>query len=483
MSTYDPNNPSGGYVSGNVFAEQPRDLVPITFDLGKGTIRNIRPSDDYLIKMSNVAKSVSPNVGLVIVSGGQPSRSSVIRKSGGRSATRFNGLQLRTGSTRHDVGIHGDANTSDLALTVNGKRVSPSQRPDLYTKFIESSAQAGFSGIGHYPWGIHVGGGTPAFWGPDRTSATANSTFREAYERGRGAMGNPLIAASAISPSDRDILVRTVYGEAAGEGSDGQAAVAHVILNRINDSRWGNDVRSVAKAGNASGYHQFSTWNPANRGGNNLAVTLSSDSEAYKTTAEVVDNVLQGRIPDNTNGSVYYYSPAGMPNGAPPSWWNNAVAEKGTFQQIGGHRFAGRTNGQGERIIRQPPAEKRIVTERVAIPESQWTDQQFAEVRNSGVAPTKLVQKEVTVLAATDNTYSRDDTPTGNQPQRRATQQTQRAEQQDEAFNTFRQYSRTRSLQALQTSQQTTAQALQKRGNNFFSPFAQQETPGEVQVI
>jgi conjugal transfer mating pair stabilization protein TraG len=55
-----------------------------------------------------------------------------------------------------------------------------------------------------------------------------------------------------ISVSDRDTLIRTVIGEAAGEGELGQAAVAHVILNRAMDGNFPgkNSITGVAKLTN-----------------------------------------------------------------------------------------------------------------------------------------------------------------------------------------------------------------------------------------
>ena len=59
---------------------------------------------------------------------------------------------------------------------------------------------------------------------------------------------------------DRDILTRTLWGEARGESLAGQIAVAWTIRNRVNDGK--------AKSGWGEGYacvclkpYQFSCWN------------------------------------------------------------------------------------------------------------------------------------------------------------------------------------------------------------------------------
>lgn len=59
---------------------------------------------------------------------------------------------------------------------------------------------------------------------------------------------------------DRDILARTLWGEARGEGLAGQIAVAWTIRNRVNDGKakswWGEGYAGVCQAP-----YQFSCWN------------------------------------------------------------------------------------------------------------------------------------------------------------------------------------------------------------------------------
>ena len=44
---------------------------------------------------------------------------------------------------------------------------------------------------------------------------------------------------------DFEALFRTVVGEAVGEGTQGQIAVAWVIRNRVRDPRWPNTIHDV----------------------------------------------------------------------------------------------------------------------------------------------------------------------------------------------------------------------------------------------
>ncbi len=99
---------------------------------------------------------------------------------------------------------------------------------------------------------------------------------------------------------DRDLIIRTVLAEAGPNASaNEQAAVAHVILNRL-------------KVGSAGGYadnvsgvlHQrngFESW--ANKKGQNYPMQYGPNSPAYPAAAKVVDGVLSGSIADPTGGA------------------------------------------------------------------------------------------------------------------------------------------------------------------------------------
>ena len=63
-----------------------------------------------------------------------------------------------------------------------------------------------------------------------------------------------------VSEKDRDILARTLFGEARGEGLVGQIAVAWTIRNRVEDGKakswWGEGYAGVCLKP-----YQFSCWN------------------------------------------------------------------------------------------------------------------------------------------------------------------------------------------------------------------------------
>lgn len=148
-----------------------------------------------------------------------------------------------------------------------------------------------------------------------------------------------------LHPYERDIMVRTIIGEAANEGVIGQAAVAHTIRNRVMDKRWGDDPAEVSLQ-----FKQFSTWNDG-AGGNSLPTKYNPGDALYDRVAGIVDDVWSGRTPDMTGGATYYYSPAGMDalvdSGAQsnriPNWLAQENADRGAPPAtIGGQIFTGR---------------------------------------------------------------------------------------------------------------------------------------------
>jgi hypothetical protein len=151
--------------------------------------------------------------------------------------------------------------------------------------------------------------------------------------------------------ADIDAVTRTMLGEAAGEGADGLAAVAHVLVNRLENGGYGSSLYKVAHAPK-----QFSAWNSGALGGNNL-VNMSADDPRYQEARAIAEQVLNGQLQDNTGGAVNYFAPAGMTGkkgtrkGAPS--WADDMAYTTT---IGGHQFYSDDSAAGaaERMARGP---------------------------------------------------------------------------------------------------------------------------------
>ncbi len=148
--------------------------------------------------------------------------------------------------------------------------------------------------------------------------------------------------------NQRDIAIRTILGEAANESPMGQAAVAHVLMNRARDPRWPATVGEVALQP-----QQFSAWN-SGAGGNDLVRRYGPESDPYQRVGMIYDAVASGQISDPTSGATHYYSPAGMQalvdQGAQSNLLPNWLTQENQRRQvapttIGGHIFTGQATG------------------------------------------------------------------------------------------------------------------------------------------
>lgn len=165
-----------------------------------------------------------------------------------------------------------------------------------------------------------------------------------------GGISSAITGTQQLSNYDRDVMIRTIAGEAGREGEVGQAAVAHVIMNRVADPRWGDNPAEVSLQ-----LKQFSAWN-SGVGGNSLPTNLEEGSAEYERIGRIVDGVAAGQIPDVTGGATHYYSPKGMAahvaageqTNEVPAWLSRESQARGHQNvQIGGHIFTGLTR-EGE---------------------------------------------------------------------------------------------------------------------------------------
>lgn len=157
------------------------------------------------------------------------------------------------------------------------------------------------------------------------------------------------VGPTPLTAQDRDTVIRTILGEAANEPAMGQAAVAHVIRNRVYDERWPPTASGVALQPK-----QFSAWNEG-AGGNNLPYRYNPGDAQYESVGMIVDEVFSGKSADITDGATHYYSPVGMdalvdqgsqPNRTPTWLPTENVNRAGPPVEIGGHIFTGRVQGE-----------------------------------------------------------------------------------------------------------------------------------------
>jgi hypothetical protein len=154
-----------------------------------------------------------------------------------------------------------------------------------------------------------------------------------------------------VNPKHRDMVIRTVLGEAAGEPDEGQRAVAAVIQNRLNAGQWGGSIPEVVLAKN-----QFEPWNT--QSGRSRMFGYGPTSEAYQRAAGNVDAILAGEAPDPTGGATHFLEPNIVRRRNPyptanglPNW-----AQGEPTAVIGNHHFYPSDISAQSRSVPQPAA-------------------------------------------------------------------------------------------------------------------------------
>jgi len=151
---------------------------------------------------------------------------------------------------------------------------------------------------------------------------------------------------------DRDLLIRTVIGEAGNQSDEGKAAVAHVVLNRLRTGGYGEDIPSILFKP-----AQFEPWNTRRR----ELLSVRPDSEVYRSAAPVVDAVLSGTVDDPTNGATHFANVATVQargdRAGRPGGWLSTLADR---VQIDDHTFGKADAGRGPskprfEILDDPP--------------------------------------------------------------------------------------------------------------------------------
>jgi len=126
-------------------------------------------------------------------------------------------------------------------------------------------------------------------------------------------IGITLSGGQASASKDVDLLARLIYGEARGEPYEGQVAVAAVVLNRVESSKFPNSIASVI--------YQPGAFDVVSDG----QIYLTPDDTAYKAARDA----MAGWVP--TVGCIYYYNP----RTATSSWIKN----RPVIRSIGRHVF------------------------------------------------------------------------------------------------------------------------------------------------
>jgi spore germination cell wall hydrolase CwlJ-like protein len=134
-----------------------------------------------------------------------------------------------------------------------------------------------------------------------------------------------------VTDTDRDILARTLWGEARGETIAGQVAVAWTIRNRVNDGKakswWGEGYVGVCQKP-----YQFSCWNKTDP---NYQFLIGLKQIPFRELAQAriaADQLIDGKVSDPTCGATHYYA---ISMKAAPTW----AAKARQTLKLGGHVF------------------------------------------------------------------------------------------------------------------------------------------------
>lgn len=106
-----------------------------------------------------------------------------------------------------------------------------------------------------------------------------------------------------------DVLARTMWGEARGEGNIGLEAVANVVLNRVKvaDAHggkywWGANIIQVCQKP-----YQFSCWNRSDASFQKLQA-VDGANLYFATCLRIARRAVIGTLEDRTYGATHYHA-------------------------------------------------------------------------------------------------------------------------------------------------------------------------------
>ena len=125
-----------------------------------------------------------------------------------------------------------------------------------------------------------------------------------------------------------DILARTAWGEARGEGMQGMQAVCNVVMNRVKKNNWfGKSPKEVCLKKS-----QFSCWNKNDPNYAQLTKVDETDKN-FATAKQLATLAVAGGLADITGGATHYLALKSLKT--VPSWTKNMKV----VSTIGNHTF------------------------------------------------------------------------------------------------------------------------------------------------
>ena len=156
-------------------------------------------------------------------------------------------------------------------------------------------------------------GDNPPLWGGNHTSDEGdNPPLRGGNQSGKTDISP--IQQFSITDEEIEMLKYIIEQETRGGSYRHKCIVTNVVLNRVKDSRFPNTVKGVLLQKN-----QFSsTWN-----------YYQKRNKPDKKTENAVNDVLNGRVEDKSNGALYFHSMSS------DGWFSSLSF----IMEMEGHRF------------------------------------------------------------------------------------------------------------------------------------------------
>jgi len=127
-----------------------------------------------------------------------------------------------------------------------------------------------------------------------------------------------MMSAPQVDPKQHECLAMNIYHEARGERMEGQIAVAHVTVNRVDHTNWPSTICEVVYE-----RKQFS-WTHL------IKDPTPKEVKAWKEAQVIARDVMIGNTEDPTLGAVFYHA-----NYVDPDWASHMDLSK----VIGRHLF------------------------------------------------------------------------------------------------------------------------------------------------
>jgi len=131
------------------------------------------------------------------------------------------------------------------------------------------------------------------------TSSTANTS---ADQQIAAIPPEPLMPAYKATPAERQCLALAVYFESRAESVEGQQAVAAVVLNRVRDEKFPDEICGVVHEGGGKRSRCQFSWFCDGRS------DKPRDPVSWQRSLDVADAALNGEISDPTDGALYFHN-------------------------------------------------------------------------------------------------------------------------------------------------------------------------------